>query len=66
MSKLKSLIKKLDGKKTVIASIYWSIFGVLQTVQPEVVENPIVIKIGLVLSALGLGHKSVKGILAKK
>jgi hypothetical protein len=55
----------LDGKKTVVAAIYWSVvMPALAVLYPAGVPSGVnrwVSAAGVVLTALGLGHKWYKG-----
>ena len=60
----------LSGKKTVIASAYWTLYAMTEVIYPEILQDPVVKnithRIGLALGVLGLGHKAVKKSLASK
>jgi hypothetical protein len=62
MKFLKSIWAFLDGKKTIIACIYWSfMLPALNIIYPNGIPgnlNKITLLTGLILSALGLGHKA--------
>ena len=64
---LKSIWNWLDGKKTIIATIFWSFtMPALNIIYPNgipVTLNKVTLLIGLTLSALGLGHKAVKSFM---
>lgn len=62
---LKSFWNWLDGKKTILAELYWFISGtiVLIWVPSGLTGTPLKIQlsIGAFLTFLGLGHKMLKG-----
>lgn len=66
--KLIQLLKKiwnwLDGKKTTIACIYWTVvvpgMTVIWPTNPPANVSKTVMIVGLIFSALGLGHAAIK------
>jgi hypothetical protein len=63
MSVFKNFWNWLDGKKTIIATIFWSVaMPALNILYPNGIPsniNKVTLLMGLVLSSLGLGHKAV-------
>lgn len=63
---IKKLWKYLDGKKTVISSFYWGTgSAIILVLFPSGLPEPYLtlwMKIGGILTAMGLGHKFVKGL----
>lgn len=65
MEKVKKVWKWLDGKKTVVAAVYWFVISHIDIFFPKGVPeniNEILIQIGTYLTAAGLGHKAIKGL----
>ena len=61
---MKQFLNFLNGKKTVIATIYWCVITpMLQVWYPDGVPsdiNKIYLSIGFILTAFGIGHKISK------
>lgn len=64
MGAIKNLWQYFDGKKTIIASIYWgavipSLLVIFPQGTPPEIMKPVTV-IGLFLTSMGLGHKFYK------
>jgi len=60
----------LNGKKTVVAEFYWSGLAAINLIWfPQGLPdtyNKVYLTIGILLTALGLGHKGFKKVIAVK
>ena len=69
MKVLKKVWKWLNNKKSALAAFYWGGCGSLLLVWfPDglpLVPNKIYLTIGIILSAIGLGHKAFKAVNVK-
>jgi hypothetical protein len=70
MNALKNFWSWLSGKKRTVALIYWSVvvpaMAVIWPISPPGSVSKTVTIVGLVLSAIGLGHAAVKTIASRK
>lgn len=65
-NKLLTCWKWLNGKKTIIASIYWEFMAAIIVVWfpnglPGI-YNKVYLSIGIILTSVGLGHKVTKNV----
>lgn len=68
VDKIKKFWDVLNGKKRTIALVYWTLFEMLSVLPVMIPEdiNAVIVKIGVMLSALGLGHAAVKKTISVK